>query len=163
MLHIAAEPCLLERFKAEFGIRYHTMDLLSNMDIRGDLCVMPFMSASIDIVLTNHVLEHVKDDFAAICEIYRILKPKGIAILQVPIHQKLAVTLEAPKGASPQDLLRLFGQEDHVRMYGNDFRNRFECAGFAVQAHRCGDTVTEDELAAHGLYPGEVVWEAVKS
>ncbi|MBI9080472.1 MAG: methyltransferase domain-containing protein [Pseudodesulfovibrio sp.] len=163
MIHVAPEQSLSTILRQLFEDRYYTMDLFTDADIRGDLCEMPFGTDSIDIFMANHVLEHIKDDLRAMREIYRILKPQGSALLQIPIDLSLAVTEEAPEKAPPQDLLKLFGQEDHVRQYGTDFKDRLEQSGFTVRTHICHDIITPDEIKTYGLHSDEIVWEAFKS
>ncbi len=85
-----------------------------------------------DLILCNHVLEHIKEDKKAISELYRIIKPEGQAILQVPISKKLKNTYEDPDITSPSDREKYFGQFDHVRIYGQDYTSRLEIAGFKV-------------------------------
>ena len=162
MLHVATESCLRDRFRMDFGKRYHTMNYLSEADVSGDLCFMPFKTQSMNIIMANHVLEHVKDDISAISEMYRVLRSGGTALLQIPQDRTLSVTQEAPESATPQDLLRLFGQDDHVRMYGNDFRDRLESVGFVVQEHVCKYIIPADRFETYGLCSDETVWEAVK-
>jgi len=45
---------------------------------------VPLEAQSVDLVLSNQVLEHVQDERAAVAEVYRILKPGGVMIGSVP-------------------------------------------------------------------------------
>jgi len=83
----------------------------------------------VDLVLCLHVLEHVDDDRRAMAEVHRILRPSGHFIVMVPIEEGWEVTYENPKVVSPRQRLLHFGQEDHVRFYGRDIRNRLTAAG----------------------------------
>jgi predicted SAM-dependent methyltransferase len=85
------------------------------------------------VVLANHVLEHIADEARALAEIHRVLRPGGWAMLQVPIAQKLEQTREDASAESPEARERLFGQDDHVRLYGRDYPDRLEHAGFSVE------------------------------
>jgi SAM-dependent methyltransferase len=97
-----------------------------------DVTRIEFPDAQFDLVICNHVLEHVPDDSLAMREICRVLKPDGRAILQVPISQRLTTTLEDPSITDPHDRERVFGQWDHVRVYGPDYTERLCHAGFSV-------------------------------
>jgi SAM-dependent methyltransferase len=130
MLHIAAEPCIAKRIRSLPNVDYITADL---NPIRGmlatDLTSMAFADESFDVILISHVLEHIPDDVSAMREIRRVLKRGGTAILAVPIWGP--TTREDPI-ADPVERTRLYGQDDHVRMYGNDgvFAQRLTDAGF---------------------------------
>jgi SAM-dependent methyltransferase len=86
-----------------------------------------------DVIICNHVLEHVPDDRRAMSELYRVLKPGGFAILQVPISFVIERTIEDPSISEPAERARLFGQPDHVRLYGADYPDRLGEAGFQVE------------------------------
>lgn len=99
-----------------------------------DIMSMPVVADnSYDLIICNHVLEHVPDDIVAMKELHRILKPDGIAILQVPIALKLAHTIEDSSIISPGARFETFGQCDHVRLYGTDYPKRLKKAGFIVE------------------------------
>jgi ubiquinone/menaquinone biosynthesis C-methylase UbiE len=101
--------------------------------IRADLTDISLQENSVDLVICNHVLEHVPDDALAMRELHRVLKPGGIAILQVPISTKLKLTDEDHRITSPEQREKRFGQYDHVRLYGSDYTDRLVAAGFSVQ------------------------------
>jgi SAM-dependent methyltransferase len=113
-------------------------------------------------VYCSHVLEHVEDDRRAMAELFRILRPGGWAFLSVPIHG--ARTIEDPAIALPADRLRAFGQEDHVRIYGNDgaFERRLEHVGFNVRAEAYGATLSTDEQSRYGIDPAEYLFYCVR-
>ncbi|SOB60083.1 protein of unknown function [Pseudodesulfovibrio profundus] len=163
MIHVAPEQSLSPILREKLNNRYFTIDRFADADIQCDLCLMPFGTDSIELFMANHVLEHVKDDRLAMREIRRILKPKGRALLQVPLDHTLSTTQEAPEGATHEDLLRLFGQDDHVRQYGTDFKDRLEQSGFTVREHTCFNTVTPKDIKTYGLHKDEIVWEAIKA
>jgi len=94
---------------------------------------LPFKDNSFDALLCNHVLEHVEDDLKAMRELFRVLKPKGWAIVQTPIDRGRTQTFEDPSIVLPEDRERIFGQSDHLRMYGLDYPNRLEKCGFKVK------------------------------
>lgn len=95
-----------------------------------DLLSIPFSENYFDFVIANHVLEHVDDDIRALSEIHRVLKPGGIAILQTPYCEGISEKIEDHAVISPEARLQLYGQEDHVRLYGRDFRSYICSQGF---------------------------------
>jgi SAM-dependent methyltransferase len=116
------------------NIKYTSVDLSHPLAmLRADLTDLPLPEGAFDFVICSHVLEHVEDDGQAMREVLRVLRVGGSAILQVPIDYGRDVTFEDPKVTSPQDRLRVFGQEDHVRCYGRDYVSRLIEAGFDVR------------------------------
>jgi ubiquinone/menaquinone biosynthesis C-methylase UbiE len=98
-----------------------------------DATDLPFASALFDMVIANHIMEHIPADGAAMKEIYRVLKPGGIAILQVPFSEAIPFTIEEPGINNPAKQSALFGQPDHVRIYAlHDYLERLRSAGFTV-------------------------------
>lgn len=133
VLHIAPEQCFYKRFKSLSNLEYITADLESPIaDFHFDVQEIPFEQASFDVVICNHVLEHVKDDRKAMREIYRVLKPGGFAILQVPMDNQNPRTMEDPNVINPKERERLYRQKDHVRLYGLDYADRLKETGFVV-------------------------------
>jgi SAM-dependent methyltransferase len=121
LLHIAPEQCFYKKFKKLKNLRYITADMDSPLaDVKLDVQNMPFDDNRFDMVICNHVLEHVKDDLLAMREILRVLKPGGIAILLVPFLLDMPVTYEDPSITDPDERLKHFMQKDHYRIYGSD-------------------------------------------
>ncbi len=153
LLEIA--PIELVRGSAtELGYCYASLDLSSSRAmVLGDLCRTPFRDESFDTIICFHVLEHIPNDSAAMSELGRILKPKGSAIVIVPWDTTTATTFE---GASddPADNERLYGQSDHVRIYGRDVTDRLRDAGLEVEEVRWADAFEPDQLRHH-LLPGD--------
>ena len=96
-----------------------------------DLTALKLEDQSKTLVFCSHVLEHIPDDLKAMSEIFRVLKPDGIAIIQVPIWQEK--TYEDFSLTSKEERLKAFFQEDHVRIYGVDIQERLESVGFHVE------------------------------
>lgn len=152
LLHIAPEYSFLRRLSQTSGLRYVTGDFDSALASHElDLMDLPFEAESFDFLLCNHVLEHVEDDRRALAEIRRILKPGGWAILMCPVDHRRASTLEDPAVVTAEDRHRVFGQSDHVRLYGRDFPDRLAEAGFTVRADRYLDRFDERSIGRLGL------------
>jgi hypothetical protein len=133
VLHVAPEQCFLKRFRQLKNLTYHTADLVSPIaDYKLDVQNIPFDSNSYDVVICNHVLEHVPDDRKAMSEIFRVLKPGGYAILQVPVDFKRENTFEDNSITDRKERSKIFGQYDHVRVYGLDYPERLRQAGFTI-------------------------------
>lgn len=144
MLHIAPEACLENRFRQQIGSGYLTGDLLNPADVKMDITDIQFPDNTFDVVCCSHVLEHVPDDRLAMQEFWRVLKPDGFAFLLVPITAER--TVEDPTITDPQERLRLFGQDDHVRRYGPDYVDRLRDAGFAVKMTKAEDFLAPEEI-----------------
>jgi SAM-dependent methyltransferase len=128
VLHVAPDPGIDARMASLANLGYVSGDLLEGRGaLRIDLLDLAFGDASFDLVIAFHVLEHVPDDARAFEEIARVLRPSGSALLQVPLRD--GPTLEDPSVDTPDARLARFGQEDHVRLYGDDFPDRIAAAG----------------------------------
>jgi len=133
VLHIAPEQCFFKRFKNLKNLDYTSADLDSPIaDVKLDVQKMPFADNVFDVVICNHVLEHVPDDRKALSEIFRVLKRGGFAILQVPTVYSMDTTLEGAGVTDPAERERLFRQKDHYRLYGRDYLNRVMACGFVI-------------------------------
>ena len=132
VLHFAPERRLSVLLQHAELSAYVKADLFpSAADVmRVDMLAIPFSDQSFDLVIANHVLEHVSDDGKALSEIHRVLRVGGHAILQTPYCPRLTRTWEDEGIASEDARLLAFGQEDHVRIYGRDIFDRFVAAGF---------------------------------
>lgn len=159
MLHIAPEYCFIGRFKKLKNLTYTTADLESPLaDVKMDIHHMPFEDQKFDVVFCNHVMEHVEDDFQAMREIYRVLKPGGWAIVQSPIDEKLETTYEDSTITSPREREKAFGQNDHVRMYGHDYKTRFGNIGFLVEVNQFSQIFSSELKKKYGLPEQEEIF-----
>lgn len=129
LLHIAPEKALGERLKSYF--EYLSVDMDGSKAMRQmDITAINLLDETFDAIVCNHVLEHIPDDRKALSELYRVLKHGGWSSIQVPMKDE--ITREDRSITDPQERERLYGQSDHVRQYGRDFRLRLEGAGFKV-------------------------------
>jgi SAM-dependent methyltransferase len=108
---------------------YQYQEHVQNMNVLN----LPFEDSTFDLLICNHVLEHIPNDTDAMTEIYRVLKENGKAILQVPISKNTEATREDASITSPEQREAVFGQFDHVRIYGQDYSERLESTGFKVE------------------------------
>ena len=131
--------------------------MAADAQVRLDITALPFADGSLDAVVCNHVLEHVPDDRAAMREFRRVLSPRGWAILQSPLDPRRAVTFEDFSVQDPGERERVFGQFDHVRIYGRDYIDRLTTAGFRVEAVPFADQLGSDTVTRHALRSEEVV------
>ena len=158
VLHVAPEQVFYKKFKKLKNWEYFTFDLNSPIaDIKGDLTSTNFKDESFDLIICNHVLEHIEDDKSALNEIYRILKYKGISILQVPMNVKRKNTFEDSSIKSKNQREKYFGQYDHVREYGLDFKDRVEQAGFEVEMINYSTKISQDLVIKYGLMKDDLI------
>ncbi len=158
VLHVAPEQVFYKKFKKLKNWEYFTFDLNSPIaDIKGDLTSTNFKDESFDLIICNHVLEHIEDDKSALNEIYRILKYKGISILQVPMNVKRKNTFEDSSIKSKNQREKYFGQYDHVREYGLDFKDRVEQAGFKVEMINYSTKISQDLVIKYGLMKDDLI------
>ena len=160
LLHIAPEKPLSDIIIKHKNIDYLTADLNpEQVMVKMDLTAIQYSENSFEAILCNHVLEHIPDDRKAIHELYRVLKPGGWAILQVPVSKVLEKTYEDFTIASLQEREKHFGQKDHVRIYGKDYTQRLQEAGFTVEAYNWTlDNAFRNETNRYGLNKDETVF-----
>ncbi|WP_456377087.1 class I SAM-dependent methyltransferase [Lutibacter sp.] len=158
VLHIAPEQCFLKIFRKQENLEYITADLYSPIaDVKADICDLPFKENTFDIVFANHVLEHIKDDKKAMSELYRVLKPGGMGIFQIPQDLTRKNTYEDFSITSPEDRTNHFGQYDHVRIYGRDYFKRLRSVGFTVNEVDYSKKLSNELLQKYCLVKGEIL------
>jgi len=164
VLHIAPEACFIKRFEKIHGDHYITADIESPLaKVKMDIHQIPFQQNTFDAVLCNHVLEHVRDDIKAISEINRVLKPGGFAILQVPFFNPVGpTTFEDPTITDKRQREKIFGQDDHVRKYGEDYPDRIKKGGLQPIIDHYIDEISSDVRKKFGLTQGEIVYGGKK-
>jgi SAM-dependent methyltransferase len=157
ILHVAPEPQLSRLLCGLPHVEYVSADAADGKAmVVADVTRLPFADREFDVVFCNHVLEHVTDDRKAMSEFRRVLKPTGWAILQVPIRGE--TTFEDPSVTDPDERERLFGQWDHVRIYGTDYVDRLESAGFDVKVDPFVRSISESDARRMGLDRGEDIF-----
>lgn len=159
MLHIAPEQCFYKLFKTQKNLKYTTGDYNSPIaDIHFDLHHAPFEDNTYDVIFCNHVLEHVENAEQCMRELYRIMKPGGWGIFQVPLDTSRALTYEDKSITSPEDREKHFWQKDHVRLFGLDYKEKLAAAGFNVKVDDFVNTLTPELIDRYRLPAGEMIY-----
>jgi len=158
VLHFAPEQCFLKRFRDLKNLDYTTTDLESPIaDVKADICNLPFEDNSYDVILCNHVLEHIPDDTKAMQELYRVLKPGGMGIFQIPQDLNRETTFEDDTITDKVERAKIFGQYDHVRIYGRDYFKKLRSIGFKVEEVDYTANLSEEDITKYCLAKGEII------
>ncbi len=158
VLHFAPEQAFYKRFRKMKNLEYTTTDLNSPIaTVKADICDLPFEDNAYDFIICNHVLEHIPDDTKAMQELYRVLAPGGTAILQVPYEADRNTTFEDDTITDPKERAKIFGQYDHVRVYGMDYFEKLAKVGFEVEALNYSANLSEEEINKYRLAKGELL------
>ena len=158
VLHIAPEQCFLDIFRKQQNLNYITSDLQSPIaNVKADICDLPFKENEFDIVFCNHVLEHISNDTIAMQELYRVLKPGGFGIFQIPQDLSKAITFEDNTITDRKERAKLFGQYDHVRVYGRDYFDKLRSIGFKVDEVDYTKKITLEKIEEFCLMQNEIL------
>nr|WP_321414210.1 methyltransferase domain-containing protein [uncultured Allomuricauda sp.] len=158
LLHFAPEQAFYNRFKKLDNLEYTTTDLNSPLaDVKADICNLPFQNDFFDVILCNHVLEHIPNDTKAMQELYRVLKPGGWGIFQIPQDLKREKTFEDDTITDRKERARIFGQYDHVRIYGRDYFDKLRSIGFTVEEVDYTSTLPKETVEKYRLAKGEII------
>ena len=157
LLHFAPELKLTPLIESAGLARHVKADLFpTTPDVEKiDVLAISYPECFFDFVMANHVLEHVLDDGRALSELWRVLKPGGLAILQTPFSALLERTIFDPGVVSPEVRLLLYGQEDHVRLYGRDIFCRFASTGFINRVATHEQLLADVDAVRFGVNPRE--------
>jgi hypothetical protein len=158
LLHISAEPCFVNDYRR----RARTYVMGDYLPVEGEAAVdiqaMTFADRSLDLIICHNVIEHVPNDRAALSELFRVLRPGGVAILSAPLVDAWEETYENPAIQSTSERDLHFAQSDHFRIYGRDLYDRIRAAGF----HLSVDVAREPEVARYGIERGETIFVATR-
>ena len=158
VLHFAPEQAFYKLFRNQKNLDYTTTDLYSPLaDVKADICNLPFDDNHYDVILCNHVLEHIPDDTKAMQELYRVLKPGGMAILQIPQDLKREVTFADDSITDQKERAKIFGQYDHVRIYGRDYFDKLRSIGFTVIEEDYTNKIAPELVEKYCLAKGEII------
>ena len=163
VLHIAPEQCFHGKFKAQKNLNYLTGDLESPIaDLHFDLHHIPLEDNRFDVVFCNHVMEHVNDPIQCMKEMFRVMKPGGWAIMQVPQDMSREKTYEDASIVTPEDREKHFWQKDHVRLFGRDYPQWLEKAGFNVEFYDVTKKFDTETIERYRLIKDELLYIAKK-
>ena len=157
VLHFAPEQAFYKIFRNQKNLDYTTTDLFSPLaDVKADICNLPFESNLYDVILCNHVLEHIPDDIKAMKELFRVMKPGGYGIFQIPQDYNREQTFEDDSITDKNQRAKIFGQYDHVRIYGRDYFDKLRHIGFVVEEN---DYIKKlgSAMQKYCLAPGEII------
>jgi predicted SAM-dependent methyltransferase len=157
-LHIAPEQCFLDIFRKQENLEYITSDLESPIaDVKADICDLPFKDNSFDVVFCNHVLEHITDDKKAMQELFRVMKKGGFGVFQIPQDLSRETTFEDNSITDKKERAEIFGQYDHVRIYGKDYFNKLRSIGFKVDEIDYTQKISSEKLERFCLMKNEIL------
>jgi SAM-dependent methyltransferase len=163
VLHIAPEHIFQSALKMMPNLEYISADLDSPLAmIKMDITSIQFADDTFDVILCSHVLEHVPDDQLAMRELRRVLRPGGWALMQSPLDANRATTFEDFSVTTPAERERVFGQDDHVRIYGRDYKDRLEASGFTVRLEDFAQSYSEEKARRYGIKRDEVLYICTK-
>ncbi|MCF1420185.1 class I SAM-dependent methyltransferase [Mangrovimonas futianensis] len=158
VLHFAPEQAFYKRFRNIPHLDYTTTDLNSPLaDIKADICNLPFDDNTYDVILCNHVLEHIPDDTQAMKELYRVMKPGGWGVFQIPQDLNRVTTFEDDSITDKKERAKIFGQYDHVRVYGRDYFDKLRSIGFQVEEVDYTKTFEKEDIERYCLAQGEII------
>jgi SAM-dependent methyltransferase len=158
LLHVAPEPWLSQRLRRLPRVEHVSIDLESRQVMAVmDATRLALRDGCFDVVLCLHVLEHIPDDRVAMRELRRVLKPGGWGILQSPFDPERAETFEDGTVTSPRERERVFGQKDHVRIYGRDYVVRLRTAGFEVEECELARELSPEDAERYGILRDETL------
>ncbi|UKM66293.2 class I SAM-dependent methyltransferase [Flavobacteriaceae bacterium GSB9] len=158
VLHFAPEQAFYKRFKNMPNLDYVTTDLNSPLaDVKADICHLPFTDNEFDVILCNHVLEHIPNDTKAMQELYRVLKSGGMGIFQIPQDLNRKKTFEDDSITDKKERAKIFGQYDHVRVYGRDYFDKLRSIGFRVEEVDYTSKLSAEAIEKYCLAKGEII------
>ena len=172
ILHFAPEKQFKELFTSK-DTEYHTADFnpgdYADADEKIDIQDIPYDDNYFDLILCSHVLEHVPDDMRALRELRRVLKPQGIALIMVPMNgvsynlpYDEFKTLEKDEYNTPELREKHYGQFDHLRLYGADFKQRIFESGFELLGEDFIKNLGLETIERYALVRNEKIYECTK-
>lgn len=166
VLHVAPETVFFHLFKKQKNIDYYPCDIYNKLYPNGtiyfDLLNHNLPDNSFDTIICNHVFQYIDDDKKAMQNIYKLMKPGGWAILQVPINTKSKSTYENNLITDPLEREKEFGLKEHVRYYSFDYADKLRDIGFNVCVDDYSAEFTIEENYRYGFWQGDSVYYCTK-
>ncbi|TWO33210.1 class I SAM-dependent methyltransferase [Seonamhaeicola sediminis] len=158
LLHFAPEQAFYKQFRKMTHLDYVTTDLNSPLaDVKADICNLPFDDHMFDVILCNHVLEHIPNDTKAMQELFRVMKTGGWGIFQIPQDLNRDQTFEDNNITDKKERAKIFGQYDHVRVYGRDYFDKLRSIGFKVDEVDYTSNFSDEDIDMYCLAKGEII------
>jgi len=162
ILHFAPESSVMNMVKQNKEIDYYTADIVfGRARSICDITDIQYGDNTFDYVISNHVLEHISDEAMAVSEVMRVLKDSGVWILSFPICTDMK-TFEDSSIVTQEQRLKYYGQEDHVRLYGNDFKERIERYGLNLEIYSPRNELSPAEIDYYGFIEDDIILFATK-
>lgn len=156
VLHFAPESGLEKHIRKNRKCDYYPADVNPQKAMHViDVTDIPYRDEMFDYIILNHVLEHISEEGKAIAELKRVLKPSGKIIMSFPICTDMK-TFEDSKIKTKEERLMYYGQKDHVRLYGYDYKERLENYGLKVEVHSPQNELTLVEIEKYGFIADDV-------
>lgn len=162
VLHIAPEPEISVRIQSNSLCDYYSGNIVPGAMLTVDVTDIQFRDDFFDYIIINHVLEHIQNEAKAVTELKRVLKPSGKIILSFPICTDMD-TYENPDIQTPRGRLEAYGQEDHVRLYGKDYKERLEKFGLSIKDYVPQNECSQEEIVRYGFNYDDTILIATKS
>lgn len=157
VLHFAPERWISQKIKLNSKCDYYSGDIVKEHAMhKVNMTDIQFRDCYFDYIIANHVLEHVQDEKLAIQELKRVLKNSGRLILSFPICTDM-VTFEDPSITSEEDRLKYYGQSNHVRLYGYDYKEHIEKHGLKVEVKTPAQSLSSEEIKKYGLIQDDII------
>lgn len=157
VLHLAPESLIQKYIEQNEKIDYYTGDIVPRKAMHvTDITDMQYKDNTFDYVICNHVMEHIADEEKAVSEIKRVLKPTGKWIFSFPICTDMK-TYEDKAIISPEQRLKEYGQEDHVRLYGFDFAERYEKYGLKLHIYSPKNEMDDAQIDQFGFIKDDII------
>lgn len=171
LLHVAPEKVFYQIFSVNENIDYYPCDLNPEnyyhtgkvKIIKADITDIHFDDHFFDIIICNHVLEHIPNDLKAMKELFRVMKQGGMGVFQVPIDYSREITFEDFSITTPEGRIEAYGLPDHFRIYGHDYIDRLATAGFMVTEDNYASTLNPADLLKYGINVSEMIYIGRKS
>lgn len=162
VIHFAPEKQIQVKLENSDNCDYYAGDICRAKGLHKiDVTNMPYADKMADYIIINHVMEHVEDEKKAVSELMRVLKDDGKIIMSFPISM-IQKTFEDVAIVSEEDRDKYYGQKDHVRLYGIDYKERFECYGLEIETFSPRDYLLPDSIEQYGLISGDILLKCSK-